>query len=114
MIYNLVLIVSIIFLIFIIILERKNKIDKIYSALWIILSVIILFIIIFPEVITKLAQKIGFYYQHTILVFIAISIIGIWCLYSSIKISKQNNMIIKLTQELALLKTNKKEDINKK
>lgn len=114
MIYNLALIISIIFFIFIIILNRKNKIDKIYSVIWMILSIAIIFITIFPEFITKLTQKFGIYYKHTILVFIAIAILVIWCIYSSIKISKQNNMIIKLTQELALMKINQKNNTNKK
>lgn len=108
MIYNLTLIGSIILLCFILNLVKKNKIDKFYSILWILLSLIVLFISIFPSSITKIAQKLGLYYQHTLLVFLGILILGIYSLYSAVAISKQNKMIIKLTQEIALMKNKEK------
>lgn len=109
MIYNFALIGAIVFLLFILNLVRKNKIDEKYSILWIILSLLILLVSLFPKIVIKCAEKIGVFYPPSLLFLVGIIIIGAYIVHITITITKQNKMIVKLTQELAILK-NKEEE----
>ena len=62
-----------------------------------------------------IALKLGVYYPPILLLLFAIMIEGIYIVHITITITKQNKMIIKLTQELAILKekveeTDEKDD----
>lgn len=113
MIYKFALIFSIAFIIFIINLVRKNKLDEKYSILWLIASFVILIVAIFPKIITMFANKFNVYYPPTLMLLFAIIILGAYIVHISVVITRQNKMIVKLTQELGLLKEkiekNKKE-----
>ncbi|MBO5478120.1 MAG: DUF2304 domain-containing protein [Clostridia bacterium] len=104
MIYYLGIIFGIVFLIFILNLVKKNKLDEKYSIVWIIFSLGILLISIFYELFMKISLKLGVYYPPILLLLFAIIIEGIYIVHITITITKQNKMIIKLTQELAILK----------
>ena len=95
---------SVIFLIFILNLVKKNKLDEKYSIVWIIFSLGILVISIFHDWVMGIALKLGVYYPPILLLLFAIMIEGIYIVHITITITKQNKMIIKLTQELAILK----------
>ena len=109
MVYNFALIGAILFLLFILNLVKKNKIDEKYSILWILLSFIILFVSIFPGIINIFAEKLGVYYPPSLLFLVGILIIGAYIVHITISITKQNKMIVKLTQELAILKEKEEE-----
>lgn len=113
MIYYIGIIFSIIFLIFILSLVKKNKLDEKYSIVWIIFSLGILLISIFYELFMEVALKLGVYYPPILLLLFAIIIEGIYIVHITIAITKQNKMVIKLTQELAILKE-KVEEMEKK
>lgn len=104
MIYIFAIIFAIAFELFIINLVRKNKLDEKYSILWIILGVIILFVAIFPNIIVTIAGWFNVYYPPTLMLLFALMILGTYIIHISIVITKQNKMIIKLTQELAIVK----------
>ena len=104
MIYKFAIIFSIIFIIFILNLVRKNKLDEKYSILWLFLSTVILIVCIFPNIIETIAQWFDVYYPPTILLLFAIIIMVAYIIHITLVITKQNKMIVKLTQELAILK----------
>lgn len=104
MIYNIGIIFAIIFLIFILNLVRKNKLDEKYSVVWIIFAIGILFISIFNDTVMGLANKLGVYYPPILLLLFAIIIEGIYIVHITITMTLQNKRIIKVTQELAILK----------
>ena len=110
MVYNLAIIFSIIFVLFILNLVRKNKLDEKYSILWILFSFIILIVSIFPGIVTKVAQIFDIYYPPSLLFLISIVIAGSYIVHITMVITKQNKMIVKLTQELAILKEKIKEE----
>ena len=105
MIYKIAIIFSIIFILFILNLVRKNKLDEKYSILWLFLSIAILMLSIFPIIIETVSKWFGVYYPPSLLLLIAIIVIGAYIVHITLVITKQNKMIIKLTQELALLKS---------
>lgn len=103
MIYIFSIIFSTIFILFILNLVRKNKLDEKYSILWLFFAIIILIVSIFPSLIIKIAEIFNVYYSPTLLLLFAILILGTYIVHITIVITKQNKMIIKLTQELAIL-----------
>ena len=118
MIYSFAIIFSIAFIIFIINLVRKNKLEEKYSILWLIASIVILIVSIFPSIITIVAEKFNVFYPPTLMLLFAIIILGAYIVHITVVITKQNKMIVKLTQELGILKQEfkdyKDKDKNKK
>ena len=104
MIYYFAIIFSIVFIFFILNLVRKNKLDEKYSILWMIFSIIILLVSIFPGIIERISNFVGVFYPPTLMLLLAIIIIGAYIVHITMVITKQNKMIIKLTQELAIFK----------
>lgn len=109
MIYTFAIIFSIAFIIFIINLVRKNKLDEKYSILWLFASVVILIVALFPSIITIIAQKFNVFYPPTLMLLFSIIVLGAYIVHITVVITKQNKMIVKLTQELGILK----EEISK-
>jgi len=112
MIYIFAIIFAVIFELFVLNLVRKNKLDEKYSILWIIFGIIILFVSIFPSIIIRIANIFDVYYPPTLMLLFAIIILGAYIIHISMVITKQNKMIVKLTQELAILKEKIGEDTN--
>ncbi len=104
MIYVFAIVFAIVFEIFILNLVRRNKLDEKYSILWIILGIIILFVAIFPNSIVTIAGWFNVYYPPTLMLLFALMVLGVYIIHISIVITKQNKMIVKLTQELAIVK----------
>lgn len=103
MVYYFAIIFSVIFIIFIINLVRRNKLDEKYSILWLIFSVILLILSIAPVIIIKLANKFNVYYPPALLFLLAIMVMGAYIVHITIVITKQNKSIVNLTQKIALL-----------
>lgn len=104
MIYYFAIAFSVLFIVFILNLVRENKLDEKYSILWLLFGVIILIVSIFPIIIEKIAILFNVYYPPSLMLLFAILIVGVYIVHITMVITKQNKMIIKLTQELAILK----------
>lgn len=113
MIYKFAIIFSILLILFIVNLVRKNKLDEKYSILWLFASFVILVVSIFPYTITRLANKFNVFYPPALMLLFAIIILGAYTIHISVVVTKQNKMIVKLTQELGILKE-KEEKIDRK
>ena len=110
MIYSFSIIFSIVFILFLLNLVRNNKLDEKYSILWLIFGIIILIVSIFPKLIIKIAELFNVYYPPALLLLFAILILGTYIVHITITITKQNKMIVKLTQEIAILKEKNEND----
>jgi len=108
MIYKFAIALAILFIIFILNLVRKNKLDEKYSILWLFFAAIVLIVSIFPSLIEKVSEIFDVYYPPSLLLLFAIIVVAAYIVHITLVITKQNKMIIKLTQELALL--NQKEN----
>lgn len=113
MIYKFAILFSIIFVIFVMQLVRKDKLEEKYSMLWIVASIVIFLVSLFPNLITKIASKFNVYYPPSLMLLFAIIILGAYIIHISVVITKQNKMIVKLTQELGILKEKIEEKNNK-
>lgn len=104
MIYYFAILFSIVFIIFILNLVRKNKLDEKYSILWLLFGIVILIVSIFPQIIETISNWFGVFYPPALMLLFAVLIIGAYIVHITMVITKQNKMIIKLTQELAIFK----------
>lgn len=114
MIYKFAIVFSIIFIIFILNLVRKNKLDEKYSIMWLFLAGITLIVSIFSSIIETISEWFDVYYPPTLLLLFAVIIMMAYIVHITLVITKQNKMIIKLTQELAILKKDIQENGGKK
>ena len=111
MIYKCAIVFSIVFIIIILNLVRKEKLDEKYSILWLFFGIIVFIVSVFPELITMVSNLFNGYYPPSLLFLLGIIVLGTYIIHISVIITKQNKMIVKLNQEIAILK--EKED-NKK
>lgn len=112
MIYKLAILFSVLFVIFIIALVRNNKLQENYSILWIIFSICIVVLSIFPGIINKIADWFGVIYQPSILYLFGFVVLAIYIIHLSIVLTKQNKRIIRLTQEIGILKNDSLKNDN--
>ena len=90
-------------------LVRKQKISFKYSLLWIISSIIILVISLFPSLFNSITNLIGFQLSSNFVIAIFIFFLLIITRQLTKIVSEQNKKITKLIQEVSILKKDKKE-----
>lgn len=110
MIYGFAVLFSILFIIFIMYLVKKDKLDEKYSILWLLASIVIFIVALFPDIIIFISNKFNVYYPPSLMLLFAIIVLGAYIVHISVVITKQNKMIVKLTQEVGILK--EKEERN--
>lgn len=110
MVYRFAIIFSIGFIAFILNLVKKEKLDEKYSILLIFAGAITLIVSIFPKIIIVIANKFNVEYAPSLMFLFAILILIVHVIHTTSVITKQNKMIVRLTQELGIIK----EKIEKK
>lgn len=102
------IIISVIFVIYIITLISRSRLLLRYSLLWIALSVILVFCALFPEPVYNLSSFFGFEVSSNFIFLVAILFLLAISLSLSVIASRQTAYIKSLVQETALLKLDKK------
>ncbi|MDP4091893.1 MAG: DUF2304 domain-containing protein [Bacillota bacterium] len=103
-VYIIAIIFSIIFLVAIIELVRKNKLLEKYSLLWILFGVVLLILSSTPLFIEKIASVLDIKYAPSVLFLFGMVYLIIYNLHITTVFSKQSQKITRLNQEIALLK----------
>jgi len=106
-VYNLSIIFSVSFLLVVIEMVRKNKIQERYSLLWIFMSIILIILSSSPFFINTLAKLLDIVNPPSVLFLFGLVYLLIYNLHITAVISKQSERITRLTQELALIKQQK-------
>ena len=106
------IILSIIVILYMIISIRKNKLSVKESFGWIIFSIIMLLLSIFPHSIDYLAPMFGVEYAPVLLLTFCVVILFMMNFVSSKKIDELQKKVVDLTQELSIVKA-KQDDENK-
>lgn len=91
-------------MIFTIELVRRNRLPEKYSLLWLFFSVVLIFLAAWPKLVEAIAFLLDIKYAPSLLFLVGLVFLIMYCLSMTISISKQGDRIIKLTQELAILK----------
>lgn len=103
MIYYVSIIFSILFIIFVVLLVRKNKLDEKYSILWIMFSIIVIVLALSTKILDKISSILGIYYSPAMLFLFGFIFVIFYIIHLSVVVTKQNKSIIRLTQEVAIL-----------
>ena len=109
-VYMLSIVLSIVFIVIVINLVKKNKLLEKYSILWLLFSAVILFFAIFPNIMIKIANILDIKYAPAFLFLAGILFLLFYTLYLTKIISKQEMRIVKLAQEVAILKKKEVEE----
>ena len=83
---------------------KRNSMSIKSSVAWLLLPVVFLIIAIFPDPIAKFSAWLGFETFSNFLFLIIIGLLVILCFFLTVSLSKQQNKITKLIQELSILK----------
>jgi len=108
-VYTISILFSSIFLIVIIELVRKKKLQERYSLLWILMSAVLLILSSTPAIINTLAEWLNIKNPPSVLFLFGLVYLLVYNLHITTVVSKQSEKITRLTQEIALLKQ-KQED----
>lgn len=102
-------VVSVIFLLFILEQVRKKRLQEAYSLLWVVMGVFFVLLSLFVPLLVWFSKLIGIYYAPAALLLFLVFTLILICTQFSIVISKHSSQIKTLTQELALLKNKTKD-----
>lgn len=103
------LIVSILVLIFVLWNIIKNHMDIGYAMVWILWSLGMIFISIFPETISVVGQILGIQVESNAVFLITIFLLYCLTFYLYLRISKHNEQIVNLNYEISSLKKKMEE-----
>jgi hypothetical protein len=98
------ILVSLFVLILIVELVRRKKLREEYSVLWIITGFTILILTIWYDLLLYITNLVGAVAPTTTLFIFSILFLMLICLHFCIKISSLTDKMIKLSQELAILR----------
>ncbi|MCX7920984.1 MAG: DUF2304 domain-containing protein [Clostridia bacterium] len=101
---------SILFLLVIIEMVRKNKLLEKYSLLWIFFGVILLLLSSTPVFIERIAGLMDIKYAPSVLFLFGMVYLIVYCFHITMVFSKQSEKITRLNQELAILKEKLEND----
>lgn len=103
-VYSISIAFSIIFLIVILELVRKNRMLEKYSLLWIFFGIALLVLSSTPYFIEKIAKFLDIKYAPSVLFLFGMVYLIIYSLNITVMFSKQSQKITRLNQEIAVLK----------
>jgi hypothetical protein len=103
-VYVLSITFSILFLLMIVALVRKNKLMEKYSLLWILFGVTVLVMSLTPLFIEKIAAVLDIKYAPSVLFLIGLIYLILYSLHLTVIVSSQAGKITRLNQELGILK----------
>lgn len=101
------LFVSLLSLIYVISIVIKNKMNIHYAIVWVIWSVCMIVISVFPGIISSIGSLIGIQVPVNTVYLLLIFLLYCMTFYLFLKISKHNEEIIKLNYEISVLKSKK-------
>ena len=89
---------------------RRRKLGEEYSFLWLLIGAGIVILVLWQGLLERVTHLIGAVAQTTTIFIFGIVILVLINLHFSVKISKLSKQVKDLTQQIALLRTEKNED----
>lgn len=112
-VYVLSIAFSLLFLIMILALVRKNKLLEKYSLLWILFGIMLLVMSATPLFIEKIAAMLDIKYAPSVLFLFGLVYLILYNLHITTIVSKQSEKITRLNQEVGILKEQIKSEEKK-
>jgi hypothetical protein len=89
---------------------RRRKLGEEYSFLWLLIGAGIVILVLWQGLLERVTHLIGAVAQTTTIFIFGIVILVLINLHFSVKISKLSKQVKDLTQQIAILRTDKNED----
>lgn len=109
-----IFLVSIIFCLFFLVvvidLIRRRRLEERYSILWIVIGLIMLVLSIFPSFLETISQLLHVVYPPSLLFFLGYVFALVVILHLTMVVSKLHRQMTRLIQEVALLKNEREEE----
>lgn len=103
MLTKLVLLVALLGIIVLYYIKKNNIMEKKYVYAWGIIDVLFIILAFFSNIVYSVSEKMGIYFPHTTIVLLVLLLYTIYIFYITIILSKQNKIIVNLTQEISIL-----------
>ena len=91
----------------------KNKLDFKLGLLWVVISIVVMIFAIWPGLLSRISQFLGIYDPVNMLFFFGIILLVMIIFALSSEISKLKEQVKRLSQEIAILRKDTYDDINK-
>ena len=105
-IYSLSVVFAVFFIFLVIELVRRDRLLEKYSLMWLFFSVVIILFASAPHTINLIAENLNIKYAPSLLFLIGVIFLIVYTLHITTVVSRQNDRIVRLTQEIAILKQN--------
>ena len=102
------IIISLVFFIFIIKMLKGKKMSIKYSLMWLLIPLFFAVFVLFSDIVINYANKLGFEVLSNFVFFMVIGLLFIICFSLTIIVTYLNQKIITLTQEISMLKKERK------
>ena len=109
-VYTVSIIFGILFLLAVLELVRRNRLQERYSLFWIFMSLSLLTFAVFPRLVDILAVWLGIKEHPFVLMLVGLIFLIMYALHLTTVVSAHSEKIARLTQELTLLKLDKQNN----
>src|SRR3954462_13210868 len=106
----LAIIVAVLFLVLILDLVRRRKLEERYTVVWFVAGLALLVLAVVPGVLGWLAARAGISDTNAALFAITLLVAGMLLLNLTVVVSKQAEQITRLSQELAILRSESRSE----
>lgn len=113
-VYTISIIFSIVLLLIIIELVRRNYLKEKYSLFWIFFGIFLILFALFPQLTYGLSILFGIKYPPAVLFFLGLLFLIVYNLHLTVVLSQQLERVTRTIQEIAILKEYYKEIKNEK
>jgi hypothetical protein len=97
------LVTSVLLLVVILELVRRRRLSEEYSALWIVLAVVLIAVSLRRDLLDNAARWLGVYYPPAVLVLVLVAIGSVGALAFSVALSRHQRQIDRLIEETAIM-----------
>lgn len=105
MIYAVTVIISLLFLFFALVTLKKRRVDFKYAFIWLIINVLIIILSLNTKLLDVAAEFLDVLYPPALLFAGALIFVLVFIFYITIYVSDLKQRVIRLTQEIAILKS---------
>ncbi|MDH7578837.1 MAG: DUF2304 domain-containing protein [Bacillota bacterium] len=109
-IYTGAVIIGLLFLLVVLRLVRNGNLQERYALLWLFAALVIIVLALGPSLLDRLAGILKIYYPPSLLFFVAIMFCFVLLLHFSVVLSQLSRRVVRLTQEVALLRYELREE----
>ena len=112
-IYSVSVVFAVLFIFIVLELVRRNKLLEKYSMMWLVFSVVIILLASSPYAIIRLAQQLDIKYAPSLLFLLGVIFLIVYTLHITTVLSIQSERIVRLSQEIALIKQKQSEIVRR-